>query len=280
MTDAAEHRSPALRRISVKPREEPATTFYRSVLALLRASHIAFLVGGGYALERYIGIRRPACDFDVFVLPEDAGQILARFASHGYTTRLVHRHWLGKIYHQNHHVDVIFNSGNGIVRVDRTWFDHGVAAHLFDQPVLLCPMEEMIWSKSFVMERERFDGADVLHLIHAAGPDLDWERLVGRFGESWRVLLAHLVLFGYAYPNERSRVPERVLRELVSRLDQEEDPGAPLCLGTLLSRTQYLPDLARGYQDGRLVLETMTPEEIARWTAAANPRRNPRREPA
>ena len=31
----------------------------------------------------------------------------------------------------------------------------------------LIPVEEMIWSKGLIMERERFDGADVTHLIRA-----------------------------------------------------------------------------------------------------------------
>lgn len=34
-------------------------------------------------------------------------------------------------------------------------------------PVQLCPPEEMLWSKSYVMERERYDGAEVMHLLRA-----------------------------------------------------------------------------------------------------------------
>jgi hypothetical protein len=35
----------------------------------------------------------------------------------------------------------------------------------------------MIWSKGFVMERERFDGADVTHLLRAVGPKLNWDHV-------------------------------------------------------------------------------------------------------
>ncbi|HTM58627.1 MAG TPA: hypothetical protein VL123_09455 [Candidatus Udaeobacter sp.] len=246
-----------------------AMSFYARVLALLRTADIPFLVGGGFALERYIGVRRPACDFDVFVLPSDALRVLSICRDNGYLTRIVHPHWLGKVYHRTQHVDVIFNSGNGAVPVDRTWFDHGVVARVLGHTALLCPPEEMIWSKSYVMERERFDGADVLHLIRAAGSRLDWKRLVARFGDSWRILLAHLVLFGFVYPNERTRIPEQVMRELVERLGEGDQPGPRVCMGTLLSRTQYLADLDWGYEDGRLTLGTMSPEQIVRWTAAA-----------
>ena len=41
----------------------------------------------------------------------------------------------------------------------------------------LCPPEEMIWSKAFVQERERFDGADVLHVFRTLGRTLSWDRL-------------------------------------------------------------------------------------------------------
>ncbi len=253
-----------------KPDRE-AETFYRRTLEILRASGIPFLVGGGYAVERHTGIERNTNDFDVFVLPEDAARVLATFADAGYHTRLVHQHWLGKIYQRGRYVDVIFNSGNGVVRVDPAWFEHSIEGEVFGQRVSLCPMEEMIWSKAFVMERERFDGSDVLHLIGAAATRLDWERLLQRFGPFWRILLAHLVLFGFVYPNERSKIPESVMRDLISRLNERDVKGPPVCLGTFLSRVQYLSDLESGYQDGRLLLGSMSAEEIARWTAAAKP---------
>jgi hypothetical protein len=258
-------------RVAKPERDDPAHAFYRHVLDLLEASGIRFLVGGAYAFERHTGIDRRSCDFDVFVLPEDARPVLDHCKAHGYRTRLTHPHWLGKVYHQRFYVDIIFSSGNGLVRVDPAWFTHAVHGEVLGRRVRLCPVEEMIWSKSFVMERERFDGADVMHLIRAAGSELDWERLLERYGPFWRVLLGHLVFFGFTYPSERDRVPEPFMRKLLSRLREPENgpDGVPLCLGTLLSRTQYLPDLSWGYRDGRLAHRIMTPEDIARWTAEA-----------
>ena len=61
------------------------------------------------------------------------------------------------------------------------------------------------------MERERYDGADVAHLLRAHGDRLDWPRLLRRFGPHWRVLLSHLVLFGFIYPGERALVPAWVM---------------------------------------------------------------------
>src|SRR5690606_8459446 len=122
-------------------------------------------------------------------------------------------------------------------------------------------------------ERERFDGADVAHLLLSLGPDLDWDVLLELFGPHWRVLLAHLVLFGFIYPSERDRVPRWVTDELARRLREETARPAPpqkICNGTLVSRAQYLVDVERnGFSDGRLRADVgLTPEEIEGWTEA------------
>jgi hypothetical protein len=146
--------------------------------------------------------------------------------------------------------------------------------------VQLCPAEETIWSKAFVMERERYDGADVAHLLRACGEHLDWRRLLHRFGAHWRVLLSHLILFGFIYPAERTRIPTWVMQELLDRVRHElrsHPPTARVCQGTLLSRAEYLIDIEQwGYEDARLLPRgPMTPEEIAQWTAAIDREKRP-----
>jgi hypothetical protein len=123
------------------------------------------------------------------------------------------------------------------------------------------------------MERERYDGADVAHLLRARGDRLDWHRLLRRFGAHWRVLLSHLVLFGFVYPGERELVPTWLTDLLLERLQQEtrQPPSrVRLCAGTLLSREQYLDDVEQqGYQDVRHTsASTMTPQDVAVWTEA------------
>lgn len=249
------------------------TAFYRRVLELLQESRIPFMVGGGYAFAHHTGIDRHTVDLDIFVTPEDVPRVVEVGRDAGYRTRVVFAHWLGKVYHRTRYVDVIWSSGNGLARVDQEWFEHASRKTVFGRRVRLVPVEEMIWSKAFVMERERFDGSDILHLVRAHGRRLDWDRLLRRFGPHWRVLAAYLVLFGFVYPGERGKIPPRVMRELTKRLAGEDHRNgaarAPVCLGTLLSRQQFLPDLSWGYRDGRLTLGTMNRREIERWTAAA-----------
>jgi hypothetical protein len=253
--------------------------FYRHALIVLTEAGVPFLVGGAYALARYAGIVRHTKDFDVMVRPDDAPRALGALEEAGYDTDLTFPHWLGKAYCADAFVDVIFRSGNGLGVVDDAWLAHGRSDVVLDMPVKLVAPEEMIWHKAFVMERERFDGADILHLLRERASELDWPRLLGRFGEHWRVLLGHLVFFGYVYPAERNRVPAWVYDDLLGRLSAEmsDAPREHVCRGTLLSREQYLTDVSDwGYRDPRLGKHgTMSRRDVAHWTAAIDQGRRP-----
>jgi Uncharacterised nucleotidyltransferase len=251
---------------------------YREAMQTFDQAAVPFLVGGAYAYARYTGIERHTKDFDVFVRPQDFERALDALARQGWQTERTFTHWLGKGYRGEDFVDVIFSSGNGVARVDEEWLTHAVAEEVLGYPTRLIPAEEMIWSKSFIMERERFDGADVAHVLHARARELDWDRLLRRFEPQggWRVLLAHLTLFGYIYPGDAALIPNRVIDTLNDRLRRETDQPASeaksrLCRGTILSRSQYLIDThIWGYEDARLrPVGNMTPEEIELWTESS-----------
>lgn len=230
--------------------------FYRHALGCLNAGHIRFAIGGGYAVEIYTQIRRSTKDIDVFVLPQDVGRTLKLAAQAGYRTELTDEHWLGKIFDGDEYIDVIFGSGNRLGQVDESWLAHAVESHVLGMPLKLCAPEEMIWHKAFVMARHRYDGADVAHLLRTCGERLDWPRLLDRFQEHWRVLLNHLILFGYVYPGHRTLVPAWVEQTLLSRLQDESVPAtddvANVCRGPLLAREDYRLDVERwGYRDPR-----------------------------
>ena len=239
----------------------------------LQEGRVPFLVGGAYAFTPFTGIPRSTKDFDLFVAKTDIMRALVVLDEAGFRTELTFPHWLGKAYQGKEFVDLIFSSGNGVAPVDEGWFTNAPTGDVLGVQVHLAPAEEMLWSKAFVMERERYDGGDVIHLLRARAEKLDWPRVLDRFGPYWRVLLANLVLFGFVYPGERTRVPAWVMEELMRRLQTElprDGDVERLCRGTILSRQQYLPDVTEwGYSDGRAVPHgNMTPEEIADWTAA------------
>jgi len=256
-----------------KTLDPAAAAFFERSLDILDASGIPFLVCGAYALDHYTGVERHTNDFDVVVRAADCPRALERFAAESYRAELTFPHWLGKVYLGEFYLDLIFSSGNGIVRVDDDWFRFSDGGNVFGRPVRITPIEEMIWSKAYIMERERFDGADVAHLIRARRGQLDWPRLRRRFGPHWHLLLAHLILFRFIYPHERMFIPQDILESLFQEAREEAGDAAPaerMCRGTLLSREQYLTDLRLwGYADARMPPNgPMSPEDILQWTDA------------
>ncbi len=250
---------------------DPAADFYIDALHKLQDTGIPFLVGGAFAFSYYSRVPRDTKDFDIFVKPDDCPRILDAFRQLGFATELPYPHWLGKVHREGHLIDVIFSSGNGVARVDDLWFDHAPKTNVLGVIVKLTPIEEMLWSKAFIQERERFDGADVVHLLRESGPSLDWPRLLMRFGDYWRVLLSHIIMFGFVYPDKRQNVPAWVNEELLRRLGvSRPNLQSDVCYGTLLSREQYLHDLeSLKYKDGRQEpYGALTSEQIEIWTSA------------
>jgi len=251
---------------------ERAERFYREAMRLMQRNNLPFLVGGAYAFSRYTTIQRWTKDFDVFIRRSDFDRVKKIFEREGYRAELTFQHWIGKVYKGDDFVDLIFSAGNGVAAVDEQWFEHAVSEKVLGIDVQIIPAEEMIWSKGLIMERERFDGADVAHVIHAIGRKLNWRRLIDRYSQHWRALYAHLVLFGYIYPSDREAIPSWVMTELGDRLAEEQREEAPtekICYGTIISRQQYLIDVNEwGYEDARLrPIGNMSAEDIAKWTA-------------
>jgi hypothetical protein len=257
--------------------DAPARACYSRALRTLRENAVPFVVGGAFALHFYTGITRHTKDLDIFTRPRDVAATLEVLRLAGFRTEWTYRTWLAKGYLNDHFIDLIFNLGNGVRPVDDEWFAHALTAELFGEPVFITPPEEMLWSKAFTMARDRYDGADVAHLLRACGERLDWPRLVHCFGEHWPVLYSHLILFGYIYPGERGKIPTWVMQEMASRLKEDfSNPPAetrlspPLCRGPYLGGEKYHVDTEEwGYQDARLKpWGTMTPEDLAQWKEA------------
>jgi hypothetical protein len=248
--------------------------FCQDIIRLLTGHGIHFLVGGYDAFRDHTGISRETKDFDLITRPADVAGVIQLCREAGFGADWVFKHWLAKIHDQENFIDLIFNSGNGVCAVDDIWFARAPVRLIFDLPVKIIPVEELLWQKAYIMERERYDGADIAHLLLKCANQIDWKHLLYRFGPDWRVLLTHLLLFGFIYPAKRELIPGHVLTELLKRVEteqQSEPPAANVCNGPLLSRSQFISDVGENeFRDGRLSdRNAMTEEDIKEWTAAA-----------
>lgn len=237
----------------LNPDSETQYAARAQALRAVREAEVPVVVAGAYALREYAGLIRDTKDLDIFCRREDVERVLEALAGAGFRTEVTDPIWLAKGFHPSgEFVDVIFSSGNGVADVDDDWFTHARQAEVLGVPSLIAPPEEIIWSKAFVLERERYDGADVNHMFKYCLEQMDWERLYDRFKTYPEVLYSHLLLFQFAYPGLRHQVPAWLLGLLEARCREPAQPGTEqLCRGTILSRAQYEIDLKQGMEDAR-----------------------------
>jgi len=248
---------------------EPHEWLCTVALRALERAGVPVLVGGAFAFTHYTGMARDTKDLDLFLRREDVHAALAALGDEAFATSVPFPHWLAKAQLEALSIDIIFASGNGLGRVDDDWFQYASDANLYGERVKIVPPEELLCSKAFVMERERYDGADVAHLLRAQAMTLDWERILRRVNSHVPVLLSHVILFLYIYSDGSDRIPPGLLEDLQRRSAAAlaETPDEPQCRGALLSRAQYLVDISlRGYADARLTTGAMSPAEIETWT--------------
>jgi hypothetical protein len=251
---------------------QDTNTFYRRTLHVLSDAGVPFLVGGSHAFLEYTGIVRNTKDFDLFLRRDDLDRAMDALQAAGYRTELTFPHWLGKAWQHEDFVDLVFSSGNGVCQVDDGWFDNAVETQVLGMPVKIVPCEELLWQKAFVMERERFDGADIVHILRSRASSLDWTRLLARFGAHWPLLYTYLLFYHFVYPSDIASLPPSVLDDLSNRVAalRNSPPPDRVCQGTLVSRAQYLLDIGQyGYADARLAPRGgMSAEDAIFWTWA------------
>ncbi|HEY2585097.1 MAG TPA: nucleotidyltransferase family protein [Tepidisphaeraceae bacterium] len=260
---------------------DPATCqFYLRTLEILDAAQIPYCVAGAYALAAYTRIVRHTKDLDVFLRRKDLARARRAFEAAGFRTEATHPHWLAKVFADDAaadaFVDLIFRAASGIWEVDDEWVNHTELGPVVGRTAPLIPPEELIWSKAMVMERNRFDGADIAHVIQARGKQFDWERLLRRARGHEGILLGHLAFYQYIYPCDAKNLPDRVMQELFRRMREarahppQSADGGLVCRGTVVSWDQYLFDInEHGMLDGRLApWGNLTPDEIEQWTEA------------
>jgi hypothetical protein len=193
---------------------------YRGVLESLRQAEIPYAIAGAFALHQHTGIWRVTKDLDVVVEAKLAGPALSRLHAMGFETYIKDPVWLAKAVRGEYFVDLITALGNAVLMVDASWIERAVPSEVFGVPCRVLAAEENIASKLFVTRRERFDGADVAHLIRACGERLDWDRLQQLMEGHEELLLSSLIFFAYIYPSRAGVVPRQVWTGLLDRLNK------------------------------------------------------------
>lgn len=224
-------------------------------LRILNRAGVPYAVAGAVALGYYTGIWRHTKDLDLFLPPSSIAPAMEALRKDGYATEIVAPHWLAKAVRSDWLVDLISGFGDWRTLIDDLFLTRAHHTKVYGVPARVISPEELLWVKSYVSHRERYDGADNAHILLATADRLDWLHLLWRFGPDWELLLAQLLLFSMIYPSERDRIPKAVWDELLGRLAgqlHQANCEDPVCHGTLLDRFSYIPDIESwGFWDAR-----------------------------
>jgi Nucleotidyl transferase of unknown function (DUF2204) len=196
-------------------------SLFREVIQLMELNRVPVVISGAFALHEHTGIWRDTKDLDFFLPPEEVGRALKVLEKDGFATEIADPVWLAKARRNGFFVDLITGMSNGVVRVDYSWIRRAARSHVFGLSVRVLAPEELIASKVFVTRRERFDGADICHVIYGTRGKFDWSRLMTLIGEHWQMLLWALVLYQYVYPAQTDYVPQQIWEELLQRFKVE-----------------------------------------------------------
>jgi hypothetical protein len=131
-----------------------------------------------------------------------------------------------------------------VITVDRSWIERSTPTEILGVPSRVLAAEELLASKLFVTFRERFDGADTVHVIYRTRGKLDWQRVLQLLGTNWQILLWTLVLFQYVYPYASDTVPRQIWDDLLARFHRELDqPSSREFRGSLLDERMFSIDV-------------------------------------
>jgi len=225
---------------------------FRQWLQIMRSTSVPYALGGAYAHYAYTGVWRDSKDLDLFIRPQDVRDVLDAFAAIGFDTEVRDPHWLAKVHSPPHLLDILFAVRHVTrLRIADDWLASSLTARFLGVGTRLLAPEETVATKAYIANRDRFDGADILHIIRALRGELDWQRLTDLLEGDEEILLWHLVLFALVYPMHRDWLPEALMERAFERVRSTPALlGARAFRGTVLDPESFRVDVAEwGYRD-------------------------------
>lgn len=223
---------------------------YQAVLREARKRNLPFMLGGGFAWSIYTGNWRNTKDMDLFVLPGDRQQFIDLVTGCGlqdYYVKLPYdRRWIYRSYRGDTIVDVIWAMANQRAEVDAVWLERAPRLDFQGERVCVIPAEEMIWDKLYIVQRERCDWPDVINLLYATGPKLDWNHLIKRMDEDLPLLKGVLSVFCWLASSRALEFPKWIWDALSLPAPRFESADMERFRADLLdSRPWLMPERAK-----------------------------------
>lgn len=190
---------------------------YIAALSALNERKVPYMLGGAFAVYHYSSWLRHTHDMDVYLTSNCVGDAVGVLLDAGFTDlgeqAKGDKDW---IYHAAKGpiiVDLIWRFANLVEYITPDWFERASRGEFLGLPALFLPLEELIWIKSFVVNRHRCDWPDIFKIVQAQCANIDWERLVNLLAQDVLLLAAIIDVFDWLHPDLHDCIPKSVRRE-------------------------------------------------------------------
>lgn len=184
---------------------------YKEVVDLFNSRGIRFAAGGGLAFSRYSARLRYTKDIDFFLAPEfkdRARQATTELGFEDYFGQEEYdRSWIYRGYRDDVIVDLIWTAPNHRMLVDDGWVTGGPTVTVHGTQVQVLRLEEFLWSKLYVMQRDRCDWPDMMNVLYSCGENIDWDLMLERLGPDAPLMGAMLASYRWLAPERAAKLP-------------------------------------------------------------------------
>lgn len=200
---------------------------YTPVIFEARGAGIDFVLGGGLAFCEYSGRLRNTKDVDLFFLPEDRDRLVKILGHHGWTDYYDHksydRTWIYRGFRAGLILDLIWSLPNHRGDVTPEWLTGANKVEIHGTEMRLLSLEDLVWSKLYVMQRERCDWPDIFNMLNASAEHVNWEYLMERLGPDTALFGGVLAAYRWLCPVQAANLPEWVWERcgLITNLKQD-----------------------------------------------------------
>jgi hypothetical protein len=192
---------------------------YRCIFSEATRLRIPFAIGGGLAAMVYADHPRDTKDIDLYVQPKDREAMIKVVLDAGlsdyFDRNPYDRNWIFRSFRDDSIVDVMWAMANQRAQVDPEWLN-GPSVSIGGLSVRLVRPEETLWSKLYVLQKDRCDWPDAINMLSGMAADLDWAHLMRRTAEDTPLLAALVQVFQWICPDQCSALPPGVLDRLGS----------------------------------------------------------------
>jgi hypothetical protein len=187
---------------------------YRRVIREARALGVRFAFGGAFATACYTGQLRNTKDLDLYIVRGDLDAMKRAMSVAGlqdhYEQLPYDRSWIYRSSRGDIIVDAIWAMANHRATVDERWVTEGPEVAIRGELVRAIPIDELIWCKLYVFQRQRCDWIDVFNLLDAQVQAVSWNQLMDQLGEDIPLLTGALAVFSWLAPDRARSIPRSV----------------------------------------------------------------------